>query len=75
MRVHTEDNKLVLKTELKTFHFDLLINVDSVKHETDFTIRHNKFLAEHIIKNEIRKLLSKYKNRNNIHEHRKQQNE
>ena len=72
MGVRIGDNKLLIKTELKTFYFDLLKNVDSLKHGIDFIIKHNKFLTEHTIKNEIRQLVSKYKNRNNIHEHGKQ---
>ena len=38
-------------------------------------IKHNQLLAEHTLKNEVQQLLSEYKHRNDIHEHRKQQNE
>ena len=38
------------------------------KHETDSVIKHNEYLAEHTIINEISKLLFKYKHGNNIHE-------
>ena len=42
------------------------------KHETDSVIKHNEYLAEHTIINEISKLLFKYKHGNNIHEDGKQ---
>ena len=45
-----------------------------MKHETDFIIKHNKFLAEHTIKNEISQLLCKDKHGNDIYEHGKQMN-
>lgn len=39
MGVNIGDNKLVIKAELKTSHFDLSKNVDNdFKHETDQTI-------------------------------------
>ena len=61
MGVHTGDNKLVIKTEPKTFHFDLPKNAGSnLKLEICSIIKHNELLAEHIIKNKIRQLLSKY---------------
>ena len=44
-----------------------------MKHEFDFIIRHNEFLAEHVIKNEVGQLLCKYKHGNDIHEHWKLQ--
>ena len=46
-----------------------------MKHETEFIIKSNEFLAENKIKNEIEQLLSKNEHENNIHEHGKQQNE
>ena len=62
MGVHIEDNKFVIITENKTFHFDLPRGVDNnLKHEIDSIIKHNKFLAEHTIKNKIGWLLFKYK--------------
>ena len=54
MGVHIEDNKFVIITENETFHFDLPRGVDNnLKHEIDSIIKHNKFLAEHTIKNKI----------------------
>ena len=38
-------------------------------------MKSNESLTENKIKNKIEQLLSKYKHGNNIHEHRKQQNE
>ena len=43
-----------------------------MKHEIDFIIRHNEFLADNIIKNKISPLLFKYKYGNDIHEPGKQ---
>ena len=69
-----EENIIVLRYP-KTFCFDWLKDVDeNLKHESKFIIKNNKSLAENKIKNEIEQLLLKYKHRNNIHEHRKQQN-
>ena len=48
---------------------------NNLKHEIEFIIRNNESLAENIIKNQIEQLLIKYKNRNNIHEHGKQQSQ
>ena len=54
MGVIINDNKLVTITEPKTIHFDLPKKIDSsLKHETDFLVKHNEFLAEDTIKNEI----------------------
>lgn len=48
------DNNLVTITEPKSIHFDLPKKIDnSLKHETDFTIKHNEFSAEDTIKNKI----------------------
>ena len=47
---------------------------ENLKREIEFVIKINESLAEIIIKNEIEQLLLKYKHRNNIHEHGKQQN-
>ena len=58
------------------FKFDWSKDVDeNLKHEIEFIIKSNESLAENKIKNEIEKLLLKYKHGNNIHEHGKQQNE
>ena len=43
-----------------------------IKYDTEFSIKISESLAE--IKNEIEQLFSKYKDGNNIHEHKKQQN-
>ena len=43
-------------------------------HEIESIIKSNESLEENQIKNEIEPLLLKYKNGNNIHEHKKQQN-
>ena len=73
MGVYIDDIKHVIITKPKTICFNLTENVDnSLKHEIDFIIKYNKFLAEHRIENEIIRLLSKYKHGKDIHEHRKQ---
>ena len=69
---------MILITDPKTFCFnlDLPKYVDeNLKHEIEFIIKINKSLAKNKIKNEIEQLLLKYKHGNNIHEHRKYQNE
>ena len=71
--MHTGENKLVITTEPKTFHFVLPKDVgNNVKHVLESIIKSNEISAEHTIKNEIRQLLSKYKHGNNIHVHEKQ---
>ena len=45
--------------------------VTHLKHETNFTIKHNNCLAENTVKSKIRQLLFKYKHRNDVHEQRK----
>ena len=71
--MHTGDNKLVVATGYKTFHFDLPKDVDKkLKYKIDFIVKHNELLTEHIVKSKIRQLLSKYKHGNDIHEHEKQ---
>ena len=58
------------------FHFDWPKDVDKdLKHEIEFIIRSNESLADNKIKNDIEQFLLKHKHGNNIHEHRKQQNE
>ena len=47
----------------------------NLKYEIEFIIKHNESLIENKMKNEVRKLLFKYKHGNDIQEHRKQQNE
>ena len=73
MGVYIGDNKLVITTQPKIFHFDLPKDVgNNLKHEIYFITKHNELFPEHKIKNEIRQLLSKYKHGSNIHEHGKQ---
>ena len=65
----TGHSKLVA-TGPRTFHFNLPIDVHiHLKHEIYFIIKHNELLAKHIIKSEVRQLLSKFKHGN---EHEKQ---
>ena len=45
-----------------------------LKYEVEFIVKSNESLAENKIKNEIEKLLLKYKHGDNIHECRNQQN-
>ena len=69
---------MIVITNPKTFyfHFHWTKDVDEIlKHETEFIIKSNESLAENKIENEIDQLLYKYIHGNNIHEHRKQQNE
>ena len=69
---------MILIRDPKTFYSDLDSPQDvneNLKHEIEFIIKNNESLAENKIKNEIEQLLSKYKHGNNIHEHRKQENE
>ena len=73
-----EENMIVIR-DLKTFcfNFDWPEDVDeNLKHEIEVIIKNNESLAENKIKikTEIEQLLLKYKHRNNIHEHGKQQN-
>ena len=53
------DKKIVIRIELKTFHFDLPKDIDiNLKYEN---IKYNELLAEYTINYEIRQLLTKYK--------------
>ena len=55
MEVYIDNNKRVI-TEIKSFHlhFDLPKNVDnSLKHELDHIIKHNRFLAELRVKTRL----------------------
>ena len=72
-----KENMVVIR-DPKTFcfNFDFLRDIDEhLMHEIEFIIKSNESLAENKVKNEIGQLLLKYKNGNNIHEYRKQQNE
>ena len=61
MSVIIKDTKLVIPTEPKTINFDLPKDVDNIlEHKIDFIINHYEFLADHIIKNKISSLLSKF---------------
>ena len=68
--VHINDNKLLIITEPKTIYFDLTQDVvNNLKHEIDFIIKQNDFLADHTIKNEISQILSKHKHGNYNHQY------
>ena len=70
MGVHIRDKKQEVTIGPKTFHFDLTKDVDkTLKCEIDLIIRHNEFLVEHTVKNEISRLLFKHKHKKNIQEH------
>ena len=63
-----EENMIVIK-DSKTFcfSFDWPKEVDeNLKHEIEFIIKSNEFLAEKKIKIEIEQLLLKYKHESNI---------
>ena len=69
--------KMIAIRDPKTscFNFDWPKDVDqSLKHEIEFIIKSDEYLAENKIKNRIQQLLLKYKNGNNILEHKKLQN-
>ena len=68
---------MIVIRDPKTFDFDFdwwKGDDENMRHEIEFIIESNKFLAENKIK-ETERLLLKYKHGNDIHEHRKQQNE
>ena len=75
MEVCFDDNKFVtIEPQTFHFHFDLPKDVDkNLKLENDFVIRHSECLVKGRIENEIDQLLYRYKHRDNIYEHRKQQ--
>ena len=51
------NNRLVITTEPRTFHFDLPKDTAiNLKHEIYSIKKHNELLAEHTVKNEIRQL-------------------
>ena len=71
-----EENMIVIR-DPKTFYFNFDFPKDVNKnliYEIEFIVKSNESLAENKIKNETEQLFLKYKNRNNIHEYRKQQN-
>ena len=56
--------KLVITTEPKTFLFDLPNDAGiNLNYEIYSIIKLNEYLAEYTIKNRVRQLLSKYKNK------------
>ena len=76
MGTYIEYIKLITTTEPKTFRFELSKFAGSnLANENYSIIKHNQLLAEHTLKNEVQQLLLEYKHRNDIPEHRKQQNE
>ena len=72
MGARSECIKLAITVEPKTFHFDLPKYADNLALEIDSIIKHNKLLAGHTIKTEVRQSLSKDKYGNYIHEPGKQ---
>ena len=64
---------IVIRDPKLIFDFDWPKDVH--KNLIDFIIKSNESLPENKIKNKIEQLLSRYKHRNYIHEHEKQQNE
>ena len=68
---------MIVIRDPKTFCFNFDFPKDfeeNLMHEIEFIIKSNETLRENKIKNKIEQLLLKYKNGNNIHEDRKQQN-
>ena len=69
---------MIVTRDPKTFcfSFDWLRYVDvNLKHEIEFIISNNEYLAENTLKTEIEQFLLKFKHGKDIHEHGKQQNE
>ena len=72
------EENMIMKRDPKTFSLnsDWSKDVDgNLKNEIEFIMKSNEYLVEHKMKNETEKLLLKCKYGNNIHEHRKQQDE
>ena len=67
-----EENMSVIGgTKMFYFNFDWPKNVDdNLKHKIEFIIKTNEPLAKNKIKNETEQLLLKYKDGNNVHEHK-----
>ena len=73
MGAHILYINFIIITKPKGFCFDLPKDPDyNLEHKIGSIIKHNELLVQHTIKNEVRQLLSKYKHKNNILEHRKQ---
>ena len=64
-----KENMVVIR-DPKNFSFE-----KELKYGIELIIKIKESLTEIKIKNDIEQLLSKYKHRNNIHEHGKHQNE
>ena len=71
MKAIIKDKKLLIITKPKSIHSDLLTEIKKLKLETDVIIKHNEILAENTIKTEIIQLLTKYKHKDDNHEHEK----
>ena len=69
-----EENMIVIRhPKTFCFNFDWSKDVDeNLKHSIEFLIKSNESLAENKMKKEIEKLLLKYEQENNIHDHGKQ---
>ena len=66
----------IRKPKSLCFDFDLPKDVDkNLKYETEFILKRKDSFPQNKINIEIKELLLKYKDRNNIHEDKKQQNE
>ena len=69
---------MIVIRDLKTFCFNIDQHKDDdkkLKCKIEFIIESNESLSENKIKNETERLPLKYKHRNNIDKHRKQENE
>ena len=67
MGIIIKDTKLVIITKSKTIYFDLSEKIyNNLKNDIDFIITKNMSKRQ---KNEISRLLSKYMNGTDIHEH------
>ena len=66
---------IVIRDRKSVFMIGLKDVDGSLKHEIKFIIKRNESLAENKIRKNMEQLVSTYMHGNNIHEHRKQQNE
>ena len=69
---------MIVIRDPRTFYFNFDWNKDvddSLKHDIKFITKSSESLTKNKMKNKIEQLLWKYKHRNNVHKHRKQQNE
>ena len=73
MGVYFDDNKLVIIAEPRSICFNLINKIDnSIKHEPNYVINDNGYLAEQKIKSKIDHFLYKYKHGSYIYDHRKE---